>query len=300
MFKLPTSGEASDLTPYQRYPEGSAPGVVANMNRQERRAAAAARAKLEPIVRSDKGKPFAPRTLSREKFQEATAIFPIFTVGNEGQPVVVGTGFYVTRFGHFLTARHVLLEIHESPHPEGFMFHLPDDGESAIVRRITRFSYDKQADVALGALEHPGSYIFNSVPVLTTNTPDLGEGVVTVAYEKETKFAANEISIAPKYLSGELEEIHPKARDGVMLPFPCYRTSVCVPGGASGGPVFDSRGRVFAVNCSGYDGTDISFMSRITECLGLIAHGMKFGPAEQPVDGTLAQLIESGHVVCRG
>lgn len=54
-----------------------------------------------------------------------------------------------------------------------------------------------------------------------------------------------------------------------MLPFPCYRGSIRILGGASGGPAMDEKGRVFGVNCTGFEGSSISYFARINEILPL-------------------------------
>lgn len=217
------------------------------MNRKQRRAAKSHRFKLDSTKLramniSDRGLRYTIRTRDGLAFWDATAIFPIFGGSEPGKPKLVGTGFYMTRFGHFLTAQHVLMELHKTGTP-GFMMHMLDDDKSAIVRNITVFSYHPTADVALGALEHPPG-VFNCVPRLTTECPKIGEPIVTIAYDKKTgtRSSDDELLISPKYMSGVFEEVHPQGRDAVMLPFPCYRSSISIPGGASGGPVFDSKG----------------------------------------------------------
>jgi len=269
------------------------------MNRKGRRAAASKRAKIQPTAVSNTGETIFVRTLDGRPFHEATAIFPIFMKIGDDDAVTVGTGFYITRFGHFLTARHVLDEIDQSERREGFMVHLLDDDQNAIFRTVTMFSYSKEADVALGTLDHPPGYVFNKVPKLTTNCPMIGHPIVTVGYDKDTMVSPESIHVGPKYISGKFEEYLPTGRDRVMLPFPCYRSSMMMPGGASGGPVFDVHGHVFGINCANFEGTDISHLARIADVLDLTAHGMKFGPNEDPVDRTLRQLIDSRHVILR-
>jgi len=129
--------------------------------------------------------------------------------------------------------------------------------------------------------------------------PKVGEQIVTVAFERRTGTYTpkGELLIAPTYFSGEFEEMHPQSRDAIMLPFPCYRSSISIPAGASGGPVFDSKGRVFGVNRTGYDGTEVSYLARVEEALTLTAAGMKFGPNDVPTDRTLLELAQTRHVV---
>jgi Trypsin-like peptidase domain len=273
------------------------------MNRKQRRAAKSHHSKLDSTKLramniSDKGLRYTIRTRDGLPFWDAAVIFPIFGGYEPVKPKLFGIGFYITRFGHFLTAQHVLMELHKIG-TTGFMVHMLDDDKSAIVRNITVFSYHPTADVALGALEHPPGYVFNRVPRLTTECPKIGEPIVTIAYDKETgtRSSDDELLISPKYMSGMFEEVHLQGRDAVMLPFPCYRSSISIPGGASGGPVFDSKGRVFGINSTGYDGTEVSYLARVEEILPLTAHGMMFGPNEQPTDRTLLELAQSGHVV---
>jgi hypothetical protein len=177
------------------------------------------------------------------------------------------------------------------------MFDVLDDNENSLLRYIDTFSPHQTSDIALGALQHPTEYVFNSVPRLTTECPAIGEQIVTIAYDKDTCHTPGEYLIGPKYLSGAFEEVHPERRDRSMLAFPCYRTSIIIPGGASGGPVFDGRGRVFGINCTGFDETDVSYLARVEEALPLTAAGMKFGPDDPPTDRSLLSLVRSGHVV---
>jgi trypsin-like peptidase len=156
----------------------------------------------------------------------------------------------------------------------------------------------RRRTVALGVLEHPSGYVLNSVPTLTTECPQIGEPIVAVAYDKGThQNDNNTLTIWPKCMSGEFEYAHPDGRDTVMLPFPCYRSSINIPGGASGGPVFDVRGRVFGINCTGYEGTAVSYLARVGEILALVAYEMTLEFNGAPTDRTLLQLAQSGHVV---
>ena len=128
---------------------------------------------LKATAISDRGGPYTARTLDGHLFFDAAAIFPIWIEEIDSPPKLIGTGFFVTRFGHFLTAKHVLMEIYERQRP-GFMFHMLDDNQSALLRYIDTFSPHQTSDVALAALKHPANYVFNSVPQLTTECPTIG------------------------------------------------------------------------------------------------------------------------------
>jgi hypothetical protein len=47
------------------------------------------------------------------------------------------------------------------------------------------------------------------------------------------------------------------------MPAPCLAVECAVPGGTSGGPVFDSRGYLVGLLSSSYDGADISGLSLV-------------------------------------
>jgi hypothetical protein len=140
----------------------------------------------QPNVTSDRGKPYTAHTLDGRLFFDAAAMFPIWIEEIDARPRLIGTGFFVTRFGHFLTAKHVLMEIHERQRP-GFMFHMLDDNQNALLRYIDTPSPHQASDVALGTLKHPAGHVFNSVPRLTTECPVVGEQVLTVAHDKGTR-----------------------------------------------------------------------------------------------------------------
>jgi hypothetical protein len=204
------------------------------MNRKQRRAA-------DKIARQTANEPPNVQTRDGKVFDPTTAIFPIFSERSPGEHVAEGTGFYVTRFGHFLTAYHVIKEFVERDIPL-FMFHMLDDGEGAIQRRVCSFCHHLATDVALGALEQPSGYVFNSVPRLTTDCPQIGEPIITMAYDKRTCLINGTYNIKIQSWRGVLQEVHPKGRDSAMLPFPCYRSNMKIRGGASGGPVSTAKG----------------------------------------------------------
>ena len=61
--------------------------------------------------------------------------------------------------------------------------------------------------------------------------------------------------------------------------------------------MFDARGRAFGINCTGYEGIAVSYLARVEQVLSLVAHGMMLGPDQPPIDRTLLQLAQTGHVL---
>ncbi|WP_407949045.1 hypothetical protein, partial [Parvibaculum sp.] len=66
----------------------------------------------------------------------------------------------------------------------------------------------------------------------------------------------------------------------VVMPFPCLRSEMKMYGANSGGPVFDRHGRVCAVNCTSFSGTDISYHMPLKGVLSLWARDIEFVPED--------------------
>ena len=82
-------------------------------------------------------------------------VVPILKEIGEGQLKVVGTGFFVTRYGLFATAKHVLEELVEWDIRSLFRaFVLRDDAQNLLIRQITGLSLSDTADVAIGQADN--------------------------------------------------------------------------------------------------------------------------------------------------
>src|SRR5688572_910708 len=87
----------------------------------------------EHSARDGSGKPIEARS----------GVFPILLELRPGTLKVVGTAFYITRYGLFLTAAHVLLDVFDEKKRErGAMFalHLMEDGKLNL-RGVVKFNY---------------------------------------------------------------------------------------------------------------------------------------------------------------
>lgn len=233
-------------------------------------------------------------------------IFPIVRYDAQGRMHLLGTGFFITTTGLFVTARHVLMDTFDSEglqrYPIGIVQFLPEG--VYIQRPILRCASHRTADVAVGVAapmnrDQDGKPLTNPVLTLTLVRPNLDARVVTYAYPKHANRildSAQIINFTPTWYDGNVKEYYPAGRDRVLLPAPCYRTSILIHGGASGGPVFSRSGCVFGVNSTGVDGTDISFVSRIDEIFSLTIEGVSMG-SEPPRSVPLIDITRAGHII---
>ena len=204
-------------------------------------------------------RPFA-RRLDGKIISPQDGVVPIMKEIERGKLQIVGTGFYVTRYGLFITAQHVLNELVINEPKKlgvGYILHIASDKEVHL-RRILGASLLQPADLALCQAEnfvdkYPDNPLLNLQPHLTTEVPYIGSPLITYAYpaNKILDFTQNEKApeVCSDYFEGKFLE---HAQSGPFMPYPHFRTSIKIKGGASGGPVF-SGGRVIGVNCRGWD-----------------------------------------------
>jgi len=208
----------------------------------------------------------------------ADGIFPIMKQEENGDFLLVGTGFFVAAYGIFITAKHVLMDVcDEEGVPEKAIggFHIKEDG-TYYQRPVLRAWSSDKTDLSIGILQQlfhnkTRKPLMNSSMTLSHNKPNLQEEVVTFAYPDFThKRDGNkqELRFSPNFYSGTIEEYYPESRDAVLMPWPCYRTNMHIHGGASGGPVVGQSGKVFGVNCCSMEpDTDISYVIPIDDIL---------------------------------
>ena len=233
---------------------------------------------------------------------------------------VIGTGFYISRYGLFMTAAHVLSDVVDSSENKitpSYICHPLNDKEVNLRRIVGTFVYLNE-DIAIGqadnySLKFPKSPLRNMRVSLSGKVPEIGCLVTTYAYpeNKVLDFRTEE----------ESQEIHSDYYDGKFLkdvrdsehphlPYRHYETSILIKSGASGGPVF-CNGEVIGINCRGWDfGTDDDTLSYIIPIeAGLDIELTKIQipeisweysqipPSERGKSMKLSKLIEYGHVV---
>ena len=236
------------------------------------------------------------------------AIFPIVTQRQDGLFVPIGTGFFVAENGIFVTAAHVvkavLDEQDNATGPFGIFQFLP--GNHFSVRPIHRATRHLVADVAVGVatpMHHntTGMPMPNKILTLAASPPSIGSSVCTYAYPKPDIQPGKPqvVHFKSGFFDGSLLEHHPHGRDKVVLPGPCFRTTMVIHGGTSGGPVIGSNGAVFAVNSTGFDDDQLSYVTCISEVLDLAIPGVVLPGSPTPRITTLRELSEGGFVISR-
>ena len=206
-----------------------------------------------PVATRADGRPISP----------GDGVVPILQEVGGKRLTVVGTGFYITRYGLVATAKHVVEEL-KAPDGltlvKGFVLHLGP--ENTIFFRPIRKAYLlKAADVAIVQADNfldrnPTAPLMNLRPKLCVALPAEGEHLVTFAYPENAILDFNQDDHIPEirgdyFQGGFLRFVSPSAHP--FLPFAYFESTVELRSGASGGPVFDSCGRVIAINCRGWD-----------------------------------------------
>jgi hypothetical protein len=209
------------------------------------------------------------------------AIIPLLELIDGQRYQFIGTGFFITSSGVFATAKHVLMAAHEHGHSIATWQLIPPN--QWLIRPVDQFSFHDTADLAVGVARpaaHSGTHepLINPRLRLTMRAHSVGNLVSTYAYPSTiilSTDAGQILSFQPGFYEGHILEHLPNGRDTVILPGPCYRTSMIIHHGASGGPVAGPSERVFAVNSTGIDGTDDSYVSQINGilCLSITMKG---------------------------
>ncbi len=249
-------------------------------------------------IRADDGKLTDPRLV----------IFPIF-LAREGHPYqFLGTGFFITTFGWFVSAKHVFAAAGSA---HGLHIVQFIDDTKYHVRPVLGYVGHPNADVAIGVcaeMKHKtaGHLLTNKVLSLDVRTPEVGDTVWTYAYPGTTVTQSEQqvIALNPNYYVGRVEELLPNGRDRTFLPGPCFRTSMVLHGGSSGGPVFAKPGHVVGVNSTGIDlppGTDdVSFASWIGDIVPLAVPNVLDTRDSTNKTISIRELVAAGHVRCYG
>lgn len=222
---------------------------------------------------------FRPYPGKRDDVNLLAAIAPIFRYDLErGEVELIGTGFWVTKLGHLVTAWHVIDEnIGKDGEDRGplFVVQLFADGTFAA-RNFKQSDKHPVFDLAMSqtvaappGMDQPTTPIDMTLDRLTVgdrvfsfavlaHDQKLGDEAIEghTPYRFSGEIGGSELqgftplNFAIRLSEGYVTEIYPEKRDSVMLNFPCIQTDLGIYGGNSGGPLFDVRGRICGAHCS--------------------------------------------------
>ena len=233
------------------------------------------------------------------------AIFPIVSQEEDGTFVAIGTGFFIGADGLFVTAAHVVREVLDSEgRPKGpfGLFQLASENHY-MLRSIVVVTRHVVADVAVG-IAAPMHHVETKEPlrnktlVLTRRSPGIGSIACTYAFPltEVTTGKPQAVRFTPGFFEGVVRKHYANGRDSVMLPGPCFETSIVMHGAASGGPVFDQAGNVFAINSTGYGDSPLSFVACVTPLFELSLERLRLPGDISPRTVSVLELAERGFV----
>jgi len=193
---------------------------------------------------------------------------PIFVQQEPKVLTVIGTGFYIARYGLFLTAKHVIdeLMLDEQTLAPAMTWYWAANEPSISFRPILWSSYPTAApfDAPDIAICQAVDAIENDVPIivhanerigLSTQVPVSGDYIATFAYPDNARLDFDvpdkTATIRADPFIGQMREVVGVSQPR-MLKYAHFETSIEVRGGASGGPMFFG-GHAVAVNCRGWE-----------------------------------------------
>lgn len=205
---------------------------------------------------------FISITKDGKQIEPGSGIVPIMKEIERGKLSIIGTGFYITRYGLLLSAKHVLEELVDyQGHTilPSFVCHLAGD-DAIHLRRLCSITVMDQRDLAVAQADNyierfPQSPLMNLHGRLSLEIPQVGADLFTFAYPENEilDFAQPESipSIKADFYEGRFLK-YVTDSEHTYIPYPHYETSIQIRNGASGGPVF-ANGRIIGVNCRGWD-----------------------------------------------
>jgi hypothetical protein len=250
---------------------------------------------------------FIGRVFQTER-EMLSAVFPILVSIDKNHSRLVGTGFFLTRYGHFVTAKHLIEEVYDFEAKKQRVgvgihaWHFPQ-GAQLLNRNITRFCMTDHNDIAVGQMEFrvfsdTGLPVQNKTPRFTLQRPQ--KRISTFTFPESSQYwqpVEEKISrLRPMTYKGRVRRFHESGQG--FIKWPHFEVEMDIMGGASGGPAFDPRGRVFGINCTGgtHELTGIGRITYIEPILDLTVYDF-LHPALGVGDYLVSDLASIGEVI---
>lgn len=229
------------------------------------------------------------------------AIFPICEQMPDGEIKYLGTGFFITNNGIFVTAKHVI-EGTKNP----FILQLRQNNDYYI-RGIHAADLTHRGDLAVGVLKEmtnsTGEILANKRMLLSSYVPQITEVVSTYAFP-ETRTERNvingELGNTLELIARQYNGIVAKVEMGGIeriSPSPVILCTIDSLPGNSGGPVFSrsSKSGVVGINTSGMTGV-YHVVSLIDEIRELKVDNARLTKEDKPRTFTVNEMIKLGFI----
>ncbi len=199
---------------------------------------------------------------NRKVIDPQHGVIPVLKEVSEGRLIVTGTGFYITRYGMFITSKHVMdsmVDWRTRKLGVCFVCHRANEAEVHL-RRILSTSLLDNYDLAICQADnymekYPQNPLINMRAGLTTRIPSPGESLVTFGYPENEVMDFTQRDKLPTirgdFYEGKLLRYVPGSVNPA-IPYPHFETTIKLKSGSSGGPVF-CGGKIIGVNCRGWD-----------------------------------------------
>ena len=238
--------------------------------------------------------------------------FPLLTHDVAGTWRLIGTGFYISGDGLFVTAKHVIDDVLDGDQqvlPLAIMHLWSKTGlfgpQEYLLRPVKQCWLGDNADVGLGVAAHAtnnrtGATLAHWSWPLSWSTPAIGSSAATYAFPNhsiEYTASGQIFRFSPDLYPGAIIEIA-NFRDQLLVPYPYMHVDFHIHEAASGGPV-SSSGVVVGVNCRFMDPDGPGVVAQI-RCLqdSFIDNAILLGETLER-RATFAELVAAGAVTVR-
>ena len=227
-------------------------------------------------------------------------VFPILKCYPDETFEPVGTGFFISPVGLFVTAKHVFLDMVErdgSVRSFLVIAHLLREGEM-MIRSVSKLFIHGTTDIAVGFAKPTDidneTYIFNCSLMLDFSWPVCAQAISSISFPNTIRAKQADLEVilcSDFHTEGWIAKLYRHGRDRTFLPGPCYETSMQIYGGSSGEPVFGPSGRVIGVNSTGYDEFAVSHFIPVSEIIGIDISGVRLS-SNRDNDLSIADMVE--------
>jgi hypothetical protein len=235
--------------------------------------------------------------------------FPILTHDEQGEWRLIGTGFYVSPDGLFVTARHVVQDVLDQGGQVSplAIFHLRGSfgPEEFLVRPVLQSWVGDSADIALGVAAEATNRVSGEVLshlrwALSWNVPSVGGRVATYAFPDHALLkteTGQTIHFGPDLYPGSIQEVGDYRNQ--TMPYPYVQVDFRIHGAASGGPGVGPDGLVIGANCTEIVPDGPGYLTQICCLRDAYIEGVPAGEtASRRI--TFAELVAMGTVEVRG